>query len=685
MSKKYKLKKKIKISESQNSSEKNNPPSPKKTKSSGNFNGSLIRFDKRTNIFIGILLLCYVLLSSLKIHTSNIGNWDTYFGLDRSESVIAGTPRFIRMDEWMIATPALMGQYELGLPLKNEANGDGNCPVVWGQPVKDISSILKPAIWSYFIFDLETSFSFSWNFSIFFFLISTFLLFMLIMRNNFWIAVFATFFIFLSAGLQWWSYLIGTYMIYLNGITIALIYVLYSKRFISWIISSLIFIVCAFSFISYLYPPFQVPLIYFYLFLIVGYVIREKNLAFIKENLFKKTMIFTGGLLILGIVGFHYYQIAKDTFSIMLNTVYPGRRFSTGGDLIDGKLFADFFGMYMNDTHVPSKWQNICEVSGALMFFPIVFYSLIYYYLKTKKYDPMLISISIYILIGLLYVLIGFPASLSKITLFSMTPSFRFLPVLAISNCILLVFYMNSEFTKLKNEKLSYVELGILGVFIFTFVLLVISNINRATDNFFTQKEIWVVGILVFVAYLLVRYKNFKYITPSLCFVLLIMTIRQIATNPLTKGLAPILDNPLTQVSKVIHNNDPNSRWALFGEIRITNLLKANGINILNGVKYVPALKDMQFLDRSRKNDSIYNRYSWVSMQPFFGANDTVYFQQTFNDGFTIYIDPCSPKLKQLNVKYYVFTYKPKDAEIRCMVPVRETAGLFIYKRSDLN
>jgi hypothetical protein len=148
----------------------------------------------------------------------------------------------------------------------------------------------------------------------------------------------------------------------------------------------------------------------------------------IREKWLIKAGTVSIALIILGIIGFHYYQIAKDTYAIMLNTVYPGRRFSTGGGLADGKLFADFFGMFMDDTHIPAKWQNICEVSGAVMFFPIVFYAIGYYFFKTKKTDPLLISLTIFLIIGLIYVLIGFPPFLSRVTLFSMTPSFRSLP-----------------------------------------------------------------------------------------------------------------------------------------------------------------------------------------------------------------------------------------------------------------
>jgi hypothetical protein len=55
-----------------------------------------------------------------------------------------------------------------------------------------------------------------------------------------------------------------------------------------------------------------------------------------------KTLIMSIAFILLGVILFHYYQIAKDTFSMMLNTVYPGRRFSTGGNLINGSYLPIF-------------------------------------------------------------------------------------------------------------------------------------------------------------------------------------------------------------------------------------------------------------------------------------------------------------------------------------------------------
>src|SRR6266849_99794 len=103
---------------------------------------SLIVFDKKTKLFLLILLTTYFALSLLKVHTSSIANWDVMFGKPVPQSVLLGTPKFIRMDEWGVSTPAILSQYALGMPVRNDTLGGVTTPVVWGLPVKDVSTIL---------------------------------------------------------------------------------------------------------------------------------------------------------------------------------------------------------------------------------------------------------------------------------------------------------------------------------------------------------------------------------------------------------------------------------------------------------------------------------------------------------------------------------------------------------------
>lgn len=648
----------------------------------------LISFDRRTKIFLGVLIGAYVILSLLKIHTSNIGSWDLFFGKPESESVIAGKPRFIRMDEWCINTPGALSQYQSGMPVSNPGLGAEHTPVVLGLPVKDISTLLRPNHWSYFLFDEERAFAFSWNFYIFFSIISLFLLFKLLTRNSFWLAVFGSFFIFFSSGVQWWSYQIGFQMMYLSCVLISFIYILYSKLFWSLILAGIFFLLGVAGFLFVLYPAFQIPLIYLYLAIFIGLLWQRKNFKLITEKLFIRISVFAGVLIILSLFLYHYYYLVKDTYAVMMNTVYPGKRFSTGGNLINGKFFADFFGLFMTDTRFPKQWLNICEISGFIMVFPIIFYAIGYHYFKVKKIDPLLLSLSFFVIIGSVYVLLGFPAILSKITFLSMSPSYRALPVLGAGNAVLLICYLGSRQTGQPQTKFSWIEFGILTVVIIVFIRIVAIHTNNVTDNFFTSTQINIITLLLTIAYLAIRYKYLRFAKPVLYVVLGIMLFQNLLANPVTSGLSAIRENPLVKTSKEIHDADPQARWAVLGKegwegARLAQLLVANGINGFNGVKFVPPIKDMRVLDPSGQYDSVYNRYAWVTMQTYIDRNDTVVIRQSFNDGYTIFLDPCSERLKQLGIKYLMFIYKPQDEEVRCMTKVGEISNLYIYKRND--
>jgi hypothetical protein len=653
----------------------------------------LVRFDRKTRVFLLVLLTAYFAFSLLKIHTSSIANWDVMFGKPASQSVLLGTPKFIRMDEWMVSSPSILSQYALGMPVRNDTLGGVTTPVVWGLPVKDVSTILRPVLWSYFIFDVERAFAFAWNFKIFIFLISTFLTLMLLTRNSFSLSVCGAFFIFFSGAMQWWSYAIADYMLYLNGIFISLIYIMYSKKRWPLILAGITLLLSAYGFIFNLYPPFQVPLAHLYLLIFVGYLLTQKDFLSITQHVLAKTIVVSVVVLIFTVFAYHYYLLVRNTYATMLNTAYPGRRFSTGGDLISGKLFVEFFGVFMSDQHFPPQWGNICETSGFFMFFPIVFYCMVYDYVKNKTIDPLLVALSVYVVAGLTYLLIGFPTLLSKVTLISMSPAKRFLPILGAANCILLVCYLAR---KRAANRFSWIEFGILAVGVIAFATIAGLHINNATKNFFTWGEITTVTIMVSIVYLLVRYKDYRFATPALCVLLMAIAVSNATVNPVTIGLSSILDNPLLKITRQIHKQDPQARWALFGDTRITNLLKANGISLLNCVKLIPAFDDMRVLDPTGDYYSAYNRYAWIAMYTYIDGKDTVTMGSNSYDTCTISMDPCSPRLKELGVKYLVFTkpptgtrtatsatFTPKAEEVRCMTKVAEISGIFVYKRND--
>ena len=319
-----------------------------------------------------------------------------------------------------------------------------------------------------------------------------------------------------------------------------------------------------------------------------------------------------------------------------------------------------------------------------MMFFPILFYGIHYNYVKSKALNWQQILLALYIIILLIWVLAGFPPFLSRLSLLSMSPVYRSLPVLGVANCILLICYLANKQTQ-QNPAFSWLEFSLLATAVFIFASLVGNHINDATDHFFPAQQLTFVSISITAVYLLIRYNHLKYATPVLAFLLLAMNLSNLTTNPLTSGLSALLKNPLVQATKAFRLNDPRARWAVFGSQVPTNLLKVNGINVFNGVKVVPLLKDMTLLDPSGKENFIYNRFAHIVLASYIDWKDSVVFKlnenDVVNDNYTIYLDPCSPRLEQLHIQYFLFTYQPQPPEVRCMTQVANTRGILIYKR----
>jgi hypothetical protein len=84
--------------------------------------------------------------------------------------------------------------------------------------------------------------------------------------------------------------------------------------------------------------------------------------------------------------------------------------------------------------------------------------------------------------------------------------------------------------------------------------------------------------------------------------------------------------------------------------------LSARGFSIFSGVKYYPNFEQMKILDKSNQYRNIYNRYAHIEVRE---SNDLEpRFELEGSDKYKIIVSPCSASLKQLGVKYIVFSYK---------------------------
>jgi len=143
-------------------------------------------------------------------------------------------------------------------------------------------------------------------------------------------------------------------------------------------------------------------------------------------------------LAVLCILGLGAYMAVSnwETIAIILNSDYPGQRFSSGGDQTIWHLFR---GNVLS-IKPPQEWwdYNPCEGAAFFLIFPLVVAALLRDWWRTRKPPRALIcGISGYIAFLLIWNLIGFPELLARWTLMNRAPPFQTLIKLNIAD----IFY----------------------------------------------------------------------------------------------------------------------------------------------------------------------------------------------------------------------------------------------------
>jgi hypothetical protein len=123
--------------------------------------------------------LIFCLGVAAKLHVSSVGMWNVY--LDRLQDVpglVAGTPKYIRSDEWQLGTPWLLSQSnsEPAWPTRNPSVGAETSALLVGLPTRHWTTIFRPAHWGFFLFDFERGFSWFWMFRTVILFVSLFVL-----------------------------------------------------------------------------------------------------------------------------------------------------------------------------------------------------------------------------------------------------------------------------------------------------------------------------------------------------------------------------------------------------------------------------------------------------------------------------------------------------------------------------
>ncbi|MDT2633467.1 hypothetical protein P7D52_00600 [Enterococcus dongliensis] len=597
----------------------------------------------RFRYLIGLIFL--ILIVALNLNGSSIGSWDKIVS-ERSDNktsdVIFGENREVRSDEWMVQTPFYFSQAESDYPVVNKQYGkEGqNMIIAYNSPVKDWTVIGKPFNWGFLFLGKERGLSFYWGFKIIGMLLLSFEMVMILTKRNKYLSLLGSFWLTFSPAIQWWFMQhVGDLIFFTLAIMVASYHYIanHEKKLLRLFMMGLI-VINGIGFVLVLYPAHQVPLVYLIVFWLLGTLIHfRKELVLDIWDL----PIIIGGLGIIGIVLFHFYNTSKDAIDATLNTIYPGRREASGG----GRPPSDYF-YFLTNWKLPFAdfkfhGTNNGEVASYFNFFPLtVLLSPFIIFTKQgkeEKYLGAILGLFCCFMFG--WTFFGYSHSIAKVLMLTYVTSTRGLVTLGFGSVLLSLWMIHFIWEYVRVP--GWVKLIFLGLILALANHSLVTSVMGLYFNRFEMLMTLIVFALILFS-LLFKLKKIFLLTMSL-----VVLASGIFVNPVVHGTGAIDKKTLAEEIVRIKKEDPEAVWLSEGDLY--NFTPALGVNTINSVRFYPDMKLWHKIDPKHKHEKIYNRYAHT--RAFITADKTKFYLDR-PDNFTVNIN--FTDCKKLGIKYVI-------------------------------
>lgn len=595
-----------------------------------------------------IAIIVFGLCVALKIHGSSIGMWDDIVKEKinpKEETVIMGKNRPIRSDEWLVQSTYYFAQSmsEEYYPLinKNVTTSGQNMIMSYNAPVSDITVIGKPFNWGFLILGKEYGLSWYWAFKMIGLILLSYELAMILTRKNKVLSLVSAFWITYSPAVQWWFMQhVGDLVFFTIAIIVSFYKYFQHHSSINYrIINSIIFISSAIGFALVIYPALQVPFAYLIIvFMILIYLKFRKNSKLNKADYVLMTCI----VAIIFSVLVYFIYTSYDAIVLSLNTIYPGKRVSLGGEI---ELFQ--LSSFMLNTYIPFRdftigGLNNCEISSFINFF-IGSSIILFVSMRKKKVDTVGVTLFVLSTCQLVWCFFKFPKWFAKITFLSYVPSARMSLMFNFTAMLFSIWAIGLLFREKLFSKKSGLVIAIINLTFY--VVLILSSYFVEYISMKWYGILFLIYLVINVS-LFCKLKRVFYISMMMLIMLSGMTV-----NPLAHGVGSIYNKTLSKAIIDISKEDPNGVWVTEGGEINGSYVYANGAKVFNGIQFYPDMDKWKEIDNEYKDAFYYNRYAHVRVDLI--DSETNY---NLNGLDSITVNMNLDDLPKANIKYVITT-----------------------------
>lgn len=601
-------------------------------------------------------------------------------------SVLLGTTRSVRSDEWIVRTPMVIGQVERGFPRYAEVGvGTHDMSVLSDLPTLDWPALFRPHQFAFFVLPAANGFAFEWWASAASLLLGVYALLLVLVRDWRWASV-GSIVLYASPFFHWWHYPETFAIPGWSAIAIAAILSSFNPELEGWHRWWRIGVAgyAATSFVLFLYPPWQIPVAFVLLAIGLGTTIpkvidKSWSVRRIVTNL---VAVGAGVAVIAGA----FVLTRHEVLAAIANTVYPGARRDAGGGGLINHLFQGWFGWEYARNDVGMRgavFVNESEASSFLFLGLVALLGLPFVWRFVlgvgRQWRATVVGLIGVMALLLTYFFVGLPVPIARLTLLDRVTINRVLPALGLASVVFLVLLGVS----MRGQDIARWRRIAAGAVVTIMGAAYVWSLGGA---FQSQGAPVSSAAKAFTVLLFVVPAALYFWRPlvSLIALAIIGLAISLPANPLVRGLDPLISSPFAHEVRRIHDSDADGSAVWLTDSWDTSaVLTASGLNNLSGVNLYPDADAWRVLDPTDASIVAWNRYAhtrWV-----FDASATdpsITLVQP--DIVQVRIDPCGPELGDLGV-IHVITVEPLSgacliAEATVESPNGGTAH--VYRRS---
>lgn len=572
-------------------------------------------FKYRWIIGISVALLAV----AFRISGSSLGMWSIMLP-ENSGSPVWGIPRSLRSDEFSVGTLFQLSQsHNNYAPISEILRGDStDVRMVYGAACWSVITLFRPTLWGYLLFGFELGLAYSWSIKLCLMVLVSFDCAFLLIKSKSLSLLFSCLLCF-SPLIQWWG--TGEVILYGQALVLLLNKALFAQiREIRLISIVAIAWLCG-CYIVLMYPAWMVP--FFFIFAAMGIfqvydyyqkIISDEGHQMLLWSIVD-TFVLILTLLISATLVLFAFSESSEAMASVVNTVYPGARFETGGSGLP-ELFSYALPLFYSfDAPVV---LNKCEMATILCFFPLG--TLASSLCLIKKRDGQQITLLALQVFFLIFAFIGFPPIISRLTLMYNVPTTRLLfPMGYLELLLFLISIKRIRELHAHSIGLDYLPIFLVFGIALSFAFQIISLLS---GEFLVSRKLYIIMLVLLCVLSCILFGSYSFNRNDAGLVVLFAicfgVIPGFCINPIQVGAAPVVDTPLASlVDRFTDEEELSDKWIVDGSWTVANLCASYGAPVINSTNAYPDIKRWELIDPKHEDEYAYNRYAHIVANVF--------------------------------------------------------------------